>query len=237
MKQKQLILGVILAMSIAIPAFAHEGEDDNTIVGVRASTTINIDHKGKGLAGVLQKIEDRKDSRETEDVNEDDRGEHASTTLRNHVKDVMEKLHDEHGGFLGNIADMRVKHVSKLFQATINRFEKLITRFESRIAKIKAAGGNTTAAEASVTLAKSDVASAKADLVTFSAFHFGKGTTTASSTDAVTFETAKNLALKIRNELRAAKDDLMKALKAIIEVQKTVKIEEHSTTTATSTNH
>lgn len=234
MKQKQLILSLVLAMSIASPAFALEVED-NASVDVKTNTSINTENKGRGIAGILQRMEDRKENRE----NEGEKDPFASTTagFKEEMRIKMEKLHDEHGGFLGNIADKRVKHVANLFQATINRFEKLITRFESRITKIKAAGGNTTSAEASVKLAKTDVASAKADLVTFSAFNFHKGSTTGTSTDAVNFEKAKALALKIRNELRSAKNNLIDALKAIIEVQKTVKIEGHATTTASSTDH
>jgi hypothetical protein len=216
-----------------MPAFAHEGENEMDI-HANASTT---SHEGRGkgpLGSILNKIEDRKFNHEL----------NASTSSSTEGR--IEKLHDEMGRFLGNIAGKRVEHVSKLFEATIHRFDKLITRFESRIAKLKAAGGVTTDAEASVNLAKDNIADAKANLVLLEAIQFPKvqgkiASTTSTTTAALDFQHAKTLAMKIRDDLRAAKDNLLKALKSIIAVQKTVKINdegnEHGTSTASTTDH
>lgn len=227
MKQKNLILGLILAMSIATPALAKE-------MGVEVKGEAEIRGPKTGISQKLQNVfEFRKEDK-------DERSGSSTGTTTGKVK--IEKVHDDRGGFLGNIAGMRVKNIGKLFEALINRFEKLIDRIESRENKIEDAGGNTTEAEASITLAKTNLTEAKADLSAFLALDFGKGTSTKATSTATTtaelnFEKAKTLATEIRDDLRKVKESLKKAVSSLVSIQKTIKVNVNASSSATSTNN
>ncbi len=233
MKQKYFILSLVLAMTIALPTFAKEAEvefENKAEVHGRVATTL-----GEKLKNVF---EFRREDRQEDKMNR--REDRASTSASSTIK--IQKLHDEKGGFLGNIAGMRVKNVGKLFQKVIDRFEKIIDRLESRSDKIETAGGNTTNADASITIAKTNLTEAKADLSAFLALDFKKGssthaTGTATTTLETTYQQAKTLAAEVRDDLRKVKENLMKAVSSLVEVQKTVKVNGNASTTATSTSN
>jgi hypothetical protein len=234
MNTRNLVIGTFLALAIASPASAltlYSNQQANIKINAKAavgttSTSTRAEAKAEMKAKIDANLEQRKEAREE---------------FTSKIANKIGSSTGMKGGFLGNIAGQRVKNIYRLFEATINRFEKLIDRIESRIAKIKNAGGTTTDAEVSLLVAKDNLAKAEADLVLLGNLGLDKGsstkaTTTASTTASIDFEQAKIYATQIRNSLRTVKESLMDTVRSLIEVQKTVKVNGNATSTATTTS-
>ena len=236
MKTRNLVIGTLLMLAVASPASAltlYSNQQGGFKVNANAklglgttSTTTRAETKAEMKAKIEANLAERKEAREE---------------FTSKIANKIGSSTGAKGGFLGNIAGQRVKNIYRLFEATVNRFEKLITRIESRMDKIKDAGGVTTEAEASLLIAKDSLAKAEADLVLLGNLGLGKGsttnaTTTASTTNSVNLDQAKVLATQIRDSLRSVKENLMKTVRSLIEVQKTVKVNANATSTATTTS-
>jgi hypothetical protein len=234
MKTRNLVIGTLLMLAVASPASAlslYSNQQAGIKVNAKAtlgttSTSTHVQTKAEMKANIEANLAERKAAREE-----------FTAKIANKIGSST----GAKGGFLGNIAGQRVKNIYRLFEATINRFEKLITRIESRLTKIKDAGGVTTEAEVSLLAAKDSLAKAEANLVLLGNLGLGKGSTTkatstASTTDSINLDQAKSLATQLRDNLRDVKESLMKTVRSLVEVQKTVKVSGNATSTATTTN-
>lgn len=232
MNKRNLLIGTLMILAVASPASAltlNSKQEAN----IRVKTETNL-----GTTSTSTRAETRAEMKAKIDANLEERKAEREEFKAKIVNKIGSSTRSE-GGFLGNIVEQRVRNIYRLFDATINRFEKLIDRIESRMDKIEAAGGVTTEVEASLNLAKSNLAEASAQLVLLGNIELGKGSTSKSTSTEATLnlERAKNLAIEIRNNLREVKENLLKTVRALVEVQKTVKVNANATSTATTTSN
>ena len=129
--------------------------------------------------------------------------------------------------FQQDIAKRKVEKTTKVILETISHVEKIIVRLESRIAKVKTRGGDTTESERLVALAKTNLSDAKATVATFADLDL------TSDKAKENFEKIRIAAASARELIRAARENLMLAVRALHAVQ--AKVEENSATTTTET--
>jgi len=109
------------------------------------------------------------------------------------------------------LAKRRVENVTRAMLATIDRLEKIIVRIESRIEKVKGEGGNTTEVESFVALAKENLANANVAVDTFSQLDLsGSAGTVLENSDII-----RAAAIEAREDIRAARENLVKAVRAL----------------------
>ena len=138
----------------------------------------------------------------------------ASTTER--IKDIKVRIEERKASTTArrteiqqNVAKRLADNASKTLSATIERLEKILSRVESRIAKVKAEGGVTTEAEGFVAEAKVHLSQAQQGIEVFASLNL-----TADKAQA-NFETIRAAAATVKEELKAAHENLMKAARAL----------------------
>lgn len=127
-------------------------------------------------------------------------------------EELKEKMAEKRGEMREKAEERIKKHgelMSKRFQATIERLEKLVTRIESRIAKISSEGGTTSEAKTHVANAKAKITSAKANIAKLPA---SLETALGQENLKGSFEESKSLAQAIKEDLKSAHAELVKAI-------------------------
>lgn len=195
--KKSFTVAILLALGIApvlASAYAERG------LGVNANVNANISVHSTTTGTTTRDHEGDRDN--------DDEG-HGG---------VMAGVKGElHGGLRSEFVRANLHAAVEVFGATINRLNKIITRVEARITKIHAAGGNTTEAQSDVTLAKSNIADAQVQVGILTSFNVS--TTTSTTTLAANLQAARAAAKKGREDLTSAKQNLMKAVQALVKVE------------------
>jgi len=233
MKHQYKALSALLALSVA-PVFALgvQAEEVKSTTTVNATTQV-VAPKPRALeerrlaelkALEMKKLEMRKAQGTSTGTSTDARKE-----KREEVKGEMKEVRQD---FRAQEVKMRVRNVTRVFTATVERLEKIVTRIESRITKIKAAGGTTTEAEAFVDAAKVNLATVKTDISAINSIDLSGSTTTAQAN----FETIKADAQAGRESLTSARQNLEKALASLMKLEKTVKVKENKNATSTATS-
>ncbi len=220
-----------MAIASLSPVFAYGVHAED----VRSTTTVN--GEVKITSPLERKVEERKPELKTPPLMEkrteikDLRGD-LKTEVKQIKASTTEGIKEKREEFRANEARMRVRNVTRVMNATIERLNGIIARMESRITKLKAAGAVTVDAEASISAAKSDLLTVKTNVDAINSLDLS-GSTTTSQTN---FETIKTDAGIARESLTSARKNLEKALQFLMKIQKTVKVKEgNATSTATST--
>lgn len=124
-----------------------------------------------------------------------------------------------------DVAKNKAEVTAKVMAVMIERLENLIVRIESRIEKIKARGGDVSEGERLVLAAKTNISDAKAGLAEFASVDL--------SGDSIkeNFERIRAVAAEIREHLRAARENLIMAVRALssAEFQSEAEAESQST--------
>ena len=115
--------------------------------------------------------------------------------------------------FQQEIAKRKVEHTARVILATIERLEKIIVRIESRIAKVKTRGGDTSESEGFVAAAKVNLIDAKAAVNAFATIDLS------SEKAAENFERIRASAAEAREHVRAARENLMMAVRSLGSVE------------------
>lgn len=115
--------------------------------------------------------------------------------------------------FRRDTAERRVQNTARVITGIIEHLNKIILRIESRIAKIKARGGDTTESESFVAMAKQNLADAKVAVDAFVAIDLSTGEAEAN------FERIRALAAEAREHIRAAHQNLMKAVRSLSSIE------------------
>ena len=191
---KQRILSftiVILLVAVATPAFAQ--------VNVRADLRADMEAKRE------EKMASSTDRRLELKANVEER----KTEMRVNAEVRKASSTERRVEMQRGLAKRKADHTARVLAATVERLEKIIARIESRIEKIKANGGATAESEGFIALAKADLSEAKAGIALFVSVDLS------SDKASENFERVRALAQEIKEHIRSAHQNLMKALRAL----------------------
>lgn len=118
--------------------------------------------------------------------------------------------------FQQDIAKRKVEHTARVILATIERLEKIIVRIESRIAKVQARGGVTTESEGFVAAARVNLSEARVAVNAFISIDLS------SEKARDNFERIRVAAKEVREMIRSAHQNLMRAVRSLGSVRTNV---------------
>jgi len=222
MKQKYLLVFVLALLLSATPALAITNYGLNAGGGIKANLGTSTNLRADLKAGLNEDRQNAKSEFKAE-----------AQAQREEFQNKMQGLKEE---FHANRGQARIIMVTRLFNATIDRFEKIVDRINSRIDKVEDEGGTTTEAEAFVALANTALDKAEADLAIFAAINVTVGTTTGTTTPQQKFEGAKAAAAAVREDLKEVRENLLKAIKSIMSVEKDLDINIQASSSASTEN-
>jgi hypothetical protein len=191
--KRSVTLALLLALGMGpavIPVFAEDG------LGLKANIKTNVS------------INSGIHSSTTSTSTAGDRGEDRGGLIGNIKAEIKGS-----GGLHADLVRANIKVADRIFTATIDRLDKIIVRINSRLAKLDAAGGSTTEAKGDVSLAQGNITDAKAQISIFSSIDLSTTTSTSTSTLATNYQAARVAAVKARESLTLAKQNLMRPCK------------------------
>ena len=218
MKQSIISIASLALVLVATSAMAQEL---NT--SVRASTTpikarvemrTNLQDKMQDrrastterMMDVRANIEERKAEIRT---NMETRRVEIKTNIETRIASTTERRVE----MRADLAKRKAEHTVRVMQATIERLEKILVRIESRIEKLKAEGVDVSLAEGFAVEAEANLADAKAAIEVLLAIDLtGDGA-------RENFERIRAVATEVKTHIRAAHENLMKAVRALKDLQ------------------
>lgn len=160
-------------------------------------------------SNVRARVEARKTEIEVRRASTTERRLDRREEIRSNIEQRRASSTERRVEFQQDLAKRRVKNVTKVLLATIERLEKIIVRIESRIEKINERGTDSTEAQSFVTLAKGNLADARLAVESFA------GLDLSSTKAADNFETIRAAAAEARDSIRLAHQNLTKAARAL----------------------
>lgn len=154
--------------------------------------------------------------------------------FKERAENRMQHLKDRMGSTTGqNRAEERVKmamkHMAELVLVHIDRMEKIIVRIESRATKLDELGGDTTLARADLESARAELSLAQADLATIQAGTMGIRSASNMAAVSEALSPIKGAIKSAHNHLKNARQFAGEAMKKLVEVKKTVRIDDSET--------
>ena len=156
----------------------------------------------------------------TREVRKDERREEVQNKIEERRVEVQAKkaeMQEKRSDFKQDIAKRKVENATRVILATIERIEKIAERVTSRIEKVRANGGNTTESEGFVASARARLDEARVDIEAFAAFDL------TSDKAQENFEVIRSAVSDTKEIIRMAHEDLMKAVRALGQVQSSVR--------------
>jgi len=202
----------LFTLSFSQNASAQAGATVETVAEVSTQADVRTPEARKKMEEERKaRMEEKKNALEVRTQNfEEKKGE-----FEQKKEDRMEKRDDRKESRRVEAESRIGKHIewmTKRFNGTIERLEKITARIESRIIKLKAEGKTTVEAENHVALAKAEIASAKTGIAKISL-------TLSSALEKEklngSFEEMRNLVKSIRDDLKTAHAELVKAITSI----------------------
>ncbi len=245
--KKLIVPATLLALSftLALPAMAEDGVTVSATGGATSSIRTQLENEREKIQN---EIEQNREKLMGDKANLGEDIKNATTVgaeIKSQIKDDRQNIKSDMNALV-NANRVRITVATKIIDATISRFNTLIDRFNSRIDKLTQAGADTTQAVSFVDAAKANVADAEVQLTSIENLNSSlvnvnatttvsvTASTTASTTMRMEFDQIKSLAKTAREDLTSAKQNLMRALEEIKQIEKGLK--QNATSTPEANN-